>query len=266
MKILFFGDIVGKIGRKAMIKILPEMKAEYQPDLIIANGENLAHGTGATPKTIKEMQAAGIDYFTSGNHIFDKPEAEVILNDPQAVILRPANYFNDRPGAEYKIIEIGSKRLLLVSLLGRVFMKDTDTYGDPFKKIDEILVQTQKENLAGIIVDLHAEATSEKVAMGWYLDGRVSAVLGTHTHVPTADERILPQGTAFISDIGMVGAADSVIGVDKEEIIKSFLANANPKNEIPEEGEVIINAVYLEIDPATKKALNIARVDKKTAV
>ena len=264
MKILFFGDIIGKIGRRAMKQILPELKNEYQPDLIMANVENAAHGVGVTEKTLAELAEAGVQVFTSGNHIFSKPEAEALLNIKDSALLRPANYPPGLPGADYKIIEIGSKAVVIINLLGRVFMKGN--FDCPFRKLDEILAKIPAKNIGAIIVDFHAQASSEKTAFGWYADGRVSAVLGTHTHIPTADCKILPQGTAFVSDAGMVGALDSVIGDKKEEIIKSFLTQTNAPIEIPEEGEVEVGAVLVEIDPATKKAVKIGRVDRKIRV
>lgn len=264
MKVLFFGDVVGKIGRRAVKQILPELKAEYQPDLIIANVENVAHGVGVTEKTLAELIEAGVQAFTSGNHIFSKPEAEALLNAKDSVLLRPANYPPGLPGDDYKIIEIGSKAVVIINLIGRVFIKEN--FDCPFRKLDEILAKITVKNLGAIIIDFHAEASSEKMAFGWYADGRVSAVLGTHTHVPTADGKILPEGTAFISDVGMVGALNSVIGDCKEEIIKSFLTQTNASIEIPEEGEVEVGAVLVEIDPATKKAVKIGRVDRKIRV
>ena len=264
MKILFFGDVVGKIGRKAIKKILPGLKEEFQPDLVIANAENSAHGVGVTSKILNEMKEAGVDVFTSGNHIFKKPEAEEILKDKNSVLIRPANYPEDTVGQGYKLIEIGSKSLLLVNLIGRVFMKEN--FDCPFRKIDEIIKKVQPKNLGGIIVDFHAEATSEKVAFGWYVDGRISAVLGTHPHVPTADLKILPQGTAYVTDVGMVGAVDSVIGDKKELIIENFLTQTPHIIEIPEEGEVEVDAVLLEIDPKTKKAVRFIRLDRKIDV
>lgn len=264
MKILFFGDIVGKIGRKAIVKILPELKKEFEPDLVIANVENLAHGTGITKKTLCEIGNVGVDFFTSGNHVFKKPEANEILSDSTSNLIRPANYIADLPGQGYKIIEVGSRSILIINLLGRVFIPEE--LSCPFKKLDEILAEVKVDNLAGIIVDFHAEATSEKVAFGWYADGRVSAVLGTHTHVPTSDPKILPAGTAYITDIGMVGAVDSVIGNTKEPIIKSFLNDTNHVMEIPESGQVDVNAVILAIDSNTKKALELFRVDRKVQV
>lgn len=264
MKVLFFGDVVGRIGRQGLKKALPEMKKEYQPDLVIANGENAAHGIGITKKILNELKEAGVDFFTSGNHIFKKPEAEELLTAKDSIILRPANYPTGTPGPDYKIIEVGSRQILIINLMGQVFIKEE--FASPFEKIDEILVKIDQKNLAGIIVDFHAEATSEKVAFGWHVDGRVTAVLGTHTHVPTADAKILPQGTAYITDVGMVGATDSIIGNEKGPVLDSFLTDVAHKVEIPEEGEVEIDAILLEIDPKTKKAKSITRLDRKIEV
>lgn len=264
MKILFFGDIVGKIGRKAIKEILPELKKEYQVDLVIANAENIAHGIGVTEKILEEMKEAGIDLFTSGNHVFAKPEAEEILKAKNSVLLRPANYPDTVAGRGFRVVEVGSRSILVINLIGRVFMKEN--FDCPFKKIDEILAKVETENLTGIIVDFHAEATSEKVAFGWYVDGRVTAVFGTHTHVPTADAKILPQGTAYVSDVGMVGAIDSIIGDKKEPILKSFLTQTPQALEIPEEGEVEVDAALLEIDPSNKKAKEFIRLDRKIKV
>jgi len=264
MKILFFGDVVGKIGRKAIVKILPELKKEYEPDLIIANGENIAHGVGVTEKTLQELINAGVEVFTSGNHIFDKPEADQILANQAIKIVRPANYPPMVAGKEYLTVSVGSREVLIINLLGRVFMREN--FDCPFRKIDQILEATKSLKPSAVIVDFHAEATSEKVALGWYLDGRVSAVLGTHTHVPTADAKLLPQKTAYVSDVGMVGATDSVIGVKKEPIIANFLQQTGATMDIPEEGETQVNAVMIEVDPSTGLAVNIFRVDKMVKV
>lgn len=247
-----------------MVQILPELKKELEPDFVIANVENLAHGIGVTKKTLQELIDCGVDFFTSGNHIFKKPEAEEILKEKDSILLRPANYPDEFPGKGYRIVEVGSKSVLVVNLIGRVFMKDE--VNCPFQKIDEILQQVNLDKISAIIVDLHAEATSEKQAFGWHVDGKVSAVFGTHTHVPTADARILNEGCAYITDVGMVGAHDSVIGDKKEPIVKSFLAGLHPKIEIPDEGSVQVNAVLVTIDSKTKKAISLERVDRIVTV
>lgn len=264
LKILFFGDIVGEIGREAIKKVILGYKKKYNPDFIMANVENLAHGKGATQKTLQEMLEAGINFFTSGNHIWSKKEIFKVFEEKKIPLIRPANYPPIVPGEGYKVVEIGTKKLLVVNLLGRVFIQeDTDC---PFRKIDEILKKFSKEKLAGIIIDFHAEVTSETVALGFYLDGRVSAFLGTHTHIPTADNKILPQGTAYLTDVGMVGAKDSVLGVDKKNIIKTFLTQIRFEHEIPKEGICTVNAVLIEIETKTKKAISIKRIDQEVLV
>lgn len=254
LRILFFGDVIGSAGRKGLAEFLPRWRREHKPDIIIANAENIAHGHGITRATIKETQAAGVDFFTSGNHIWAKREGTDILRDPDPIVIRPANYPTDI-GLGEKILTVGEKRLLVLNLLGRVFLhEDCD---DPFRALDRILAKYAGEKLDGILVDFHAEATSEKVAFGWYADGRVSAVLGTHTHVPTADARILPRGTAFLSDVGMVGPTESVIGVRTEQVIERFLTQMPVRFEVVEAGPVAVNAVLVDIDPATAHARTI---------
>ena len=264
LKVIMFGDVSGRIGRRAVAKILPELKKQYNPDLVLANAENLAHGLGTTEKTLDEMISAGVDVFTSGDHAFDKKEAIEILDRKDSPLLRPANYPPGVPGFGAKLFEVGTKKILVINLLGRVFMKNQ--YDCPFRKADEIISEYKTENLAAILVDIHAEATSEKIAMGQYLDGRVSAVLGTHTHIGTDDWQILPGGTAYLTDIGMVGAKDSILGVDKKGIIKNFLTQIPEVHEIPEEGLSILNAVYLEIDPKTKKAKKVKKIKEEIKI
>jgi 2',3'-cyclic-nucleotide 2'-phosphodiesterase len=266
IKILFFGDVVGRIGRHALKKVIPNLKKRYKPDLLIANGENLAHGLGVTKKILLEMKEMGFDFLTSGNHIWKKREIEDIFQDPilGKLIIRPANWPEGVLGKGAELLKVGKFSVLVINLMGRVFInQDLDC---PFKKLDQILAQYRNKKINAILVDLHGEATSEKVAMGWYADGRVSAVLGTHTHVGTADAKILPQGTAYLSDVGMVGAKDSVIGMRKEQPLAGFLTQLPQAFEPPEKGEVTINGVYLEIDPKTKKAKKIERVDLETEV
>jgi len=259
LKILFFGDIIGKPGRKAIKKILSDLKKELKPHLVLANAENLAHGVGITAKTLEEMKEAGIDFFTSGNHIFDKKEALELLDMKDINVIRPANYPPDTPGPEAKILDIEENKVVVVNLMGRVFMKED--FDCPFRKFDQIYEKYKKEEPI-IIVDFHAEATSEKRAFGYFTDGRAAAVVGTHTHVPTADNQILKEGTGYISDIGMVGVKTSVIGVDKENVIKMFKTQMPLRHEIPESKEIQVNVVMLEIDTKSKKTKKIERVDK----
>ena len=264
LKILMFGDISGRVGRKAIAKILPSLKKKFDPDLVIANVENIAHGLGVTAKTLQEISEAGVDFFTSGDHIFDKREAVEILERKDTNLLRPANYPPGVPGVGAKLFEIGTKQVLVINLMGRVFLKNQ--YDCPFRKADEILEEYKNLNLAAVIVDFHAEATSEKNGLAQYLDGRASAVLGTHTHVGTDDWQILDGGTAFVTDIGMVGAKDSILGVQKEGIIKTFLTQISEVHEIPEEGVCMVNAIYLEIDPKTKLAKKIKKVREEVKI
>ncbi|MEK7653627.1 MAG: TIGR00282 family metallophosphoesterase, partial [Patescibacteria group bacterium] len=210
IKILFLSDIVGKIGRKAVIKELPKLKSRYHPDLVIANAENLAHGIGFTRKTLAEMIEAGVDLFTSGNHAWEKAGADEILNQKDSSVLRPANYPAKKSGVGVKELKISKKKVVVVNLLGKVFIKDR--VADPFKMMKKIIREHGK---AIYLVDFHAEATSEKTAFANYFDGKIAAVIGTHTHVPTSDERILADGTGYITDAGMIGYYDSVIGADK---------------------------------------------------
>jgi metallophosphoesterase (TIGR00282 family) len=242
MKILFIGDIVGRPGREAVQKILPKLIKKEEIDFVIANGENLAHGKGMTEKTYLEMKEAGIDCFTSGNHIWAKKEFVPFLEDKNVKVLRPANYPPDAPGRGYEIFEVGTSKLAVINLMGRVFFPiDLDC---PFRKLDEILKEIGE---MPTIIDFHAEATSEKRAFGFYAQKKVSAVLCTHTHIPSADEEILGQKTAYISDVGMVGTHDSILGVEKELIIQKFFDQILTRHEIAE-GEVEFNAVLLEID------------------
>lgn len=264
LKIIFFGDVSGKIGRRAVTKILPELKKKYKPDLVLANAENLAHGVGTTEKTLSELTLAGVDFFTSGDHAFDKKEAIEILERKDSPLLRPANYPPGVPGSGAKVLEIGTKKVLVINLLGRVFMKNQ--YDCPFRKADEILLEHKDDNLAAVLVDFHAEATSEKNGLAQYLDGRVSAVLGTHTHVGTDDWQIMPGGTAYATDVGMVGAKDSILGVDKKGIIRNFLTQISEAHEIPEEGVCLVNAVYMEIDPRTKRAKKIKKIKEEIKI
>jgi metallophosphoesterase (TIGR00282 family) len=260
MKIVFIGDIVGRPGREAVKEVLPSIKEEHKPDLILANGENICHGRGISEETINELVETGVNFFTSGNHIYANKKGLAKLDDKKFPVIRPANFPPGNPGRGYQIIETGKmQQVLIINVMGRVFMKQN--YDCPFRKIDEILEEHKADNLSAVIVDIHGEATSEKVALGHHVDGRVSAVLGTHTHIPTSDAHILEEGTAYISDVGMVGVNDSVIGVSKEPIIKGFLTQMPFKYEIPD-GPTIFAAVIIEIDDSTKKATNIEQIIK----
>ncbi len=248
MLILAIGDIVGRPGRRAISQLLPGLRQQYGLDLVIANGENAAGGIGLTPATAKELLSSGIDVLTSGNHIWAQKEIIPHL-DGKMPILRPLNYPPGVPGRGY--IAIG--QAVVVNLLGRTFIGDFDC---PFRAMDQLLAEIKQPI---VIVDFHAEATSEKVALGRYLDGRVSAVLGTHTHVGTIDTQILPQGTAYVTDIGMCGPLDSVIGDDTEEVIQRFLT-AMPYHLSVGKGKAALNAVMVEIDNDTARATSIQRI------
>lgn len=264
MTILFFGDIIGKIGRQAIKKVLPELKKEIQPDLIMANVENLAHGKGVTESTLQEMLDAGINVFTSGNHVTKKGEYGKILEDKKWPLVRPANYPTGVPGREYFKIKIKGKNVYIINLVGRVFIRED--FDCPFRKFDELkkLLKLKKNDI--IIIDFHAEATSEKNAFGFYVDGQVSALLGTHTHIPTADEKILPNGTGYITDIGMVGPVDSVLGVKKEGVIETYLTQISGQHEMLDDGEVVVNAVIVEVDEKSGKCTSINRVKKSVNI
>ncbi len=244
MKILFFGDVIGRPGRQAIKKILPSWRKKYQPDLVVANGENLAHGRGTTEKSLKEILEAGVDLATNGDHTWTQKETRQLLANKDIPLIRPANFPPGLPGQGERLIEIRTKRILVINLIGRVFMHQD--YDCPFRKADQIL-EEKGEKADIIVIDWHAEASSEKVCLGWYLDGRVSAVLGTHTHIPTADARLLTKGTAYISDVGMVGPRDSSLGANKELPIENFLKQTGFEYQIAE-GPVEINAVLVEAD------------------
>jgi 2',3'-cyclic-nucleotide 2'-phosphodiesterase len=217
-RVLFLGDIVGEPGRSAVTNTLPSLIERHEPDLVIANGENVAGGLGITPRTADKLFAAGIDVLTTGNHVYRHRDAYELL-DKSDRIVRPANYLDTNPGRGHTVVERNGVRWGVVNLSGNVFMQAAHS---PFHVVNRVLAQLADE-ADYVFVDFHAEATSEKVAMGWHLDGRALAVVGTHTHVPTADGRVLPGGTAFISDVGMTGARGGVIGVKKEQILERFM-------------------------------------------
>ena len=216
-RVLFLGDIVGEPGRVAVATTLPKMIERHSPDLVIANGENVAGGLGITPRTAEKLHAAGIDVLTTGNHVYRHRDVYELLDSSDRIV-RPANYLDSNPGRGYTVIEKNGVRWGVVNLSGNVFMQAAHS---PFHVSDRIVAEL-RDRADFVFVDFHAEATSEKVAMGWHLDGRVLAVVGTHTHVPTADGRVLPGGTAFVSDVGMTGARGGVIGVRKEQILERF--------------------------------------------
>jgi metallophosphoesterase (TIGR00282 family) len=256
MKILFIGDIVGKPGRRAVKELLPGIVEENRIDCVIANCENAASGFGVTGEIVDELYGRQIDVLTSGNHIWDKKEILESVDDDQR-LLRPANYPPGVPGRGSVVIPTRSGvQVGVLNLAGRVFMQSLDC---PFRTADGA-IEPLKKRARILIVDMHAEATSEKIALGWYLDGRVTAVLGTHTHVQTADERILPGGTACITDVGMTGPFDSVIGIKKDSILQRFLLQMPNKFEIAK-GDVRLQGVIVACDPASGRATAISRVN-----
>jgi metallophosphoesterase (TIGR00282 family) len=254
LNILAIGDIIGKPGRKAAEEILPGLYSEYNIDLVIGNGENAAGGLGLTPRTAEELFDSGIDVITTGNHIWAQKEIIPYLESEPA-ILRPLNYPPINPGRGYLL----KNNALIVNLVGRVFIGNFDC---PFRAMDQLLTEFEHKSIP-IIVDFHAEATSEKVAMSKYLDGRVSAVLGTHTHVGTIDAQILPGGTAYVTDIGMVGPINSVIGDDTDSVLDRFLTQ-KPSRLSVGRGKVSFDAILVEVDENTGKAVDIKRIQKTT--
>lgn len=255
MRFLMIGDIVGNPGRRAIQDNLNYLRQELRVDFVIANGENAAGGHGITKDIAKQLFAAGIDVFTMGNHVWNKKEI-IDFIDKEKRLLRPANYPPGTPGAGYNIYNTSSGHAIaVINISGRVFMQELDC---PFRVVNQILEELKGKTKI-IIVDFHAEATSEKMAMGWYLDGKVSAICGTHTHVQTADERILPNGSAYITDIGMTGPRDSVIGVNIEVVIEKFLTQMPKRFEVADT-DYQLNAVLIEVNPDTGDAAKIERI------
>ncbi len=258
MKILFIGDIVGSPGREAVRKLLPELKKEYRLNFVIANAENAAGGSGITAAVAGDLFTSGVDVLTSGDHIWKKREILEIINQEER-ILRPINFPVGTPGrggALFKTKE--NHKIGVINVNGRVFMEALDC---PFRTTACAVEELSKDTRI-IIVDIHAEATSEKVALGWYLDGKVSAILGTHTHIQTADEKILPQGSAFIADVGMTGSMDSVIGRRVEDVLERFITAVPVRFEVATEN-IQLHGVVLDIDEETGKARAIVRIQKK---
>ncbi|WP_418789925.1 TIGR00282 family metallophosphoesterase [Phosphitispora sp. TUW77] len=254
MRILIIGDVFGRPGRKAVYENLCTIKQSLKLDMVIANGENAAGGNGITPSTAKELFDYGIDVLTMGNHVWDKKEIFGHI-EKDSRIIRPANYPPGTPGKGYGLYKINGIDVGVINLSGLVYLSNLDC---PFRIVDQILNEISNHTNT-IIVDFHAEATSEKVALGWYLDGKVSAVVGTHTHVQTADERILPGGTAYITDIGMTGPLNSIIGVKIEVALKKFLTQMPVRFE-PADGPYQFNAVVIEVNEDTGCAVSINRI------
>ncbi|MBF0105134.1 MAG: TIGR00282 family metallophosphoesterase [Deltaproteobacteria bacterium] len=257
MNILFLGDIFGEPGRLAIKNLLPRLKEQYSLDLVLANGENAARGRGITTKLAKEILASGVDLITGGNHILQVTEVYPCLNEKDSRVIRPCNFPKQAPGRGVGIVKSKSGVSVgVINVIGNMYLNGAADL--PYDAIDDA-IQKIRDEADIIVVDMHAEATSEKRAMGWYLDGRVQLVVGTHTHVQTADEEILPGGTAFITDLGMCGPYNSVIGMDKNIILKRFRTGMPQKFEIGV-GDVRVCGIVCEIDLYTKKAVTISRI------
>lgn len=256
MKVLFFGDVFGKPGRDALRVITPRLIREHNPDFVIANVENIAHGTGITTTTLGEIDELGVFHaYTAGNHLLSNQGVRAVVENGAIPLVRPINYPAGTPGVGYRVIGSGAKRLLVINALGRVFMKE-ERLENPFLAINALLDEYAigedgdgKELVDGILVDFHAEATAEKRTLGFYLDGRVSAVVGTHTHVPTRDEQILDGGTAYISDVGMVGPANSSLGLEKEPMVQEMVKESHQRRDVASSPIVEVGAVCIETGP-----------------
>ncbi|MGH7332408.1 MAG: TIGR00282 family metallophosphoesterase [Candidatus Rokuibacteriota bacterium] len=254
MRVLMVGDVYGEPGRAAIQKLLPRLREQHAVDLAVVNVENAAGGFGITPPMVKAFLEQGVDVMTTGNHVWDKKEIipHIVKEN---LLLRPANFPEGTPGVGYVTVKAGPYRVSVINLMGRIFMSPIDC---PFRKADEVLTIVGRET-AIILVDMHAEATSESLAMGWYLNGRVTAVVGTHRHVQTADERILPGGTAYITDLGMTGPTDGVIGVDRAQIIQRFMTQMPIRFETAK-GPAALHGVLITLDPETGRATDIQRL------
>lgn len=256
LRVLFLGDVVGSLGRAMFQKHCAQLKQQYSIDAVIVNGENAANGRGITPRMVRFLRQHGADVVTSGNHIWAKKEIYGYLAENND-LLRPANFPSSCPGTGQVIINVKGHDVAIVNLQGRVFMREH--VDCPFKAADTLLTYL-KHKTPIIFVDFHAETSSEKMGIAYYLDGRVSGVVGTHTHIQTADERILPKGTAYITDLGMSGALNSMIGMKKEPIIQMFLTQMPQRFEVDTQGPAILTGVWIEVDTQTGKALKIERI------
>lgn len=255
MNILFIGDVVGSLGRDMIKEYVPKLKEKYRPQITIVNGENAASGKGITEKIYRGFLESGVQAVTLGNHTWDNKEIFDFVEDAKYLV-RPANFPENNPGKGIIYLKLNNEEIAVISLQGRTFLTPIDC---PFQKADELIEEARKRT-PFIFVDFHAEATSEKLAMGWYLDGKVSAVIGTHTHVQTADNRILPKGTAFMTDVGMTGPYDGILGVDKDLVLKRFTTSLPVRFEIPKTGRTQLSGVIIELDRKTGVAKKIDRI------
>ncbi|KAF1297840.1 metallophosphoesterase [Enterococcus sp. JM4C] len=255
MRLLFIGDVVGSMGRQMLTDYLPKMKKKYRPQVTIANGENAASGRGITEKIYKKFLQDGVDVVTLGNHTWDNRDIFEFIDDAKKMI-RPANFPEETPGQGMVFVRVNTIELAVISIQARTFMTAID---DPFKKAEE-LVNIAQERTPFIFVDFHGETTSEKQAMGWFLDGQVSAVVGTHTHVQTNDARILPNGTAYLSDVGMTGPYDGILGMKREAVLERFITTLPQRFEVVEQGRSLLCACVIDIDEQTGKATSIVPI------
>lgn len=263
LNILFIGDAVGKGGRAVISKLLPGLREELKLDAVFLNAENIAHGNGITPETIAEMEEAGVDFCTSGNHIYDNVRGVEYL-ERGGKVLRPANFPETDPGTGVAELTFGDHKVLLVNLIGEVFMRQPAD--SPFEVIDNLFKQYPPKNYSAVLIDLHAEATSEKQALAFYVDGRASILVGTHTHTPTADLRTLPDGTGLVCDLGFAGMRDTVLGFNKDDAIERFLTGEKVKLNPIEKGVGVINSVLITIDPKTRMPVTLQRIDREIEV
>ncbi|WP_017727397.1 TIGR00282 family metallophosphoesterase [Halalkalibacterium ligniniphilum] len=254
MKILFIGDVVGSPGRKMIQQYLGSLKKKYKPTLTVVNGENAANGKGITEKIYKGFLDAGAQAVTLGNHAWDNRDIFEFIEGVN-LLVRPANFPEGTPGKGYTMIKVNDVEFAVINMMGRTFLAPNDC---PFRKIDQVLEEVKKRT-PYVFVDFHAEATSEKQAMGWHVDGRVSAVVGTHTHVQTADNRVLPKGTAYITDVGMTGPYDGILGVEREAVLRKFYTNLPVRFEVAQ-GREQLNGVIIDLDSKTGLAKSIERI------
>jgi 2',3'-cyclic-nucleotide 2'-phosphodiesterase len=255
MNLLFIGDVVGSPGRDMVKEYVPKIKEKYRPNFTIINGENAAGGRGITEKIYREFLGSGAQAVTLGNHAWDNKEIFEFIESAKNMV-RPANFPEGTPGKGLAFFKVNDIEVAVINLQGRTFMPPLDC---PFKKADE-LIEIAQERTPFIFVDFHAEATSEKQAMGWYLDGRVSAVVGTHTHVQTADSRVLPNGTGYLTDVGMTGPYDGILGMEREAVITKFLTSLPVRFEVPKAGRTQLSGVYMELDRKTGKCKKMERI------
>jgi len=263
MKLLYFGDVVGKPGRAALTRLVPELRKQYAVDLVLANIENSAHGFGFSPEVVAELEACGVDLFSTGNHAWKNGEGVRMLEKNPKQVVVPENYLDPLPGRGYTELEVNGTKVVLLNLIGEVFMEGRTQ--SPFRTFDRILEKVGPEAL--MLVDFHAEATGEKRVMSWYIDGRASLLVGTHTHVPTADAHIMPLGLAYVTDLGMCGATESSLGMNKDLALKKVADELDVRLEPPTEPTTVTACgILVDIDEGTKLATKIERIDREVTL